>query len=193
MRSDISELLVHFTKGSDFEEAYQNLKNILLDAKLCGSSNKIRDGSNCICFSEAPYTGLKNGLVNPSFYSPYSPFGVIVRKEEVYRLGGRPVIYQSEGEFGELTQKNSWRHVRFEPPAIDFTWEREWRLKLDEFCVHPGNTQVLVPDASWSARLIGEHNEGQAWQTLQYSQIMDSLLAVQYEDPFPWFVVELNT
>lgn len=58
---------------------------------------------------------------------------------------------------------------------------------------HSGNTQIIAPDSSWAQRLIGEHDAEQHWQTMQYNQIMDELLAFQYEEPFPWVIVELKT
>jgi len=192
MREDMSDYLIHFTKGKDMEEAYRNLKNIIDTHTVFGSNTKIRDGSDCVCFSEAPLSSLKNGLLNASFYSPYSPFGIITTKENIYRLGGRPVIYQPENEFGQLGEENRWRHVRYEPPRIDFTWEREWRLKTNEYILIPTDTQIIVPDRDWARRLIEEYQDEQNWQTLQYAQIMDELIAIQYEDPFPWIVVELE-
>ncbi|QDO84495.1 hypothetical protein FM037_16395 [Shewanella psychropiezotolerans] len=192
MREDMSDFLIHFTKGEDIEAAYQNLRSIIDQSVVYGSNAKIRDGSNCVCFSEAPISSLKSGLLNPFFYSPYSPFGIITTKEHIYGQGGRPVIYQSEAEFHHLSFGNSWRHMCYEPPAVDFTWEREWRVKTDGYHFHPGNTQIIVPDDSWAQRLIEEHDAEQQWQTLQYSQIMDELLAMQYEEPFPWVVIELE-
>lgn len=192
MREDISDFLIHFTKGDDLEHAYHNLKSIIEQRVIHGSNAKIRDGSSCICFSEAPLSSLKNGLLNPSFYSRYSPFGIITTKENLFSLGGRPVVYQSELEFHHLSDNNAWKHMRYEPPSIDFTWEREWRLKADSYHLHPINTQIIVPDNSWAQRLIREHETEQQWQTLQYSQIMDELLAIQYEEQFPWVIIELN-
>ena len=192
VKEDMSDFLIHFTKGSDLEDAYQNLKGIIRDCVVHGSNIKIRDGSNCVCFSEAPLSSLQNGLLNPSFYSPYSPFGVISTKENIFSLHGRPVIYQPEDEFHLLSNDNRWRHMHFEPPRVDFTWEREWRLKTDGYYFQPTNTQVIVPNNIFAQRLINEHDGDQKWQTLQYSQIMDELLAIQYEEPFLWTVVALN-
>lgn len=192
MREDMSDFLIHFTKGDDLQGAYQNLKSIIDQSVVHGSSLKIRDGSNCVCFSEAPLSSLKSGLLNPSFYSPYSPFGIITTKEHIFSLGGRPVIYQPESEFYQLSADNSWRHMRYEPPSVDFTWEREWRLKTGGYRFRPDNTQIIVPDSACARRLISEHDSEQEWQTLQYSQVMDELLAIQYEEPFPWVIVELN-
>jgi hypothetical protein len=35
----------------------------------------IRSGDYCVCFTEAPLMSLASGLVNPSNFSRYSPFG----------------------------------------------------------------------------------------------------------------------
>ncbi len=193
MRNDISDYLIHFTKGCNEEEAYQNLKSIIESCKIFGSKDKIRDKSRCVCFTEVPLSNLQSGLLNPSLYSRYSPFGILTTKEYIFSLGGRPVIYQSESEFGELTESNSWRHMRYEPPKIDFTWEREWRLKTRAFSFNPSIIKIIVPDNRWYQRLINEHDEDQMWQTLQLSQVLDESIAIQYEERFPWLVIELST
>lgn len=192
MRVDMSDFLIHFTKGNDLESAFENLKNIVNDCAVRGTNTSIRDGSNCVCFSEAPLSSLKSGLLSPIFYTPYSPFGVITTKDNLYALGGRHVIYQSESEFSELSPSNSWRHMKYEPPSVDFTWEREWRLKTDAYQFTPSSTQLIVPSSEWANRLIEEHADEQQWQTIKYSEVMEQELAVQYEKPFPWVVVELN-
>ncbi|MFL7867929.1 MAG: hypothetical protein AB8I58_03820 [Anaerolineales bacterium] len=188
----MSDFQIHFTKGSDLEEAYQNLKSIVDGRAVSGTNFKVRDDSNCVCFSEAPLSSLKSGLFNPSFYSPYSPFGIITTKQHIHTLGGRYVIYQPESEFSQLAPANQWRHVRYEPPSIDFTWEREWRLKTEAYEFLPSNTKIIVPSETWAQRLIGEYDDEQEWQTIQYSQVMEEELAKQYEEPFPWKVVELS-
>ena len=193
MREDMSDFLIHFTKGQDLEEAYQNLKRIVFERTIHGSNIKIRDGSHCVCFSEAPLSSLKSGLLNPSFYSPYSPFGILTTKENIFALGGRPVIYQPEIEFGELSNNNSWKHMRYEPPEIDFAWEREWRLKTMGYNFQPTYAKIIVPNNTWTHRLIAEHDDEQQWQTLQYSQIMDHFIAIQYEEPFSWVILELSS
>ena len=188
----MSDFLIHFTKGDTLESSYNNLVSIITEQAVHGSNTKIRDGSNCVCFSEAPLSSLQNGLLNPSFYSPYSPFGIITNKEHIFTLGGRPVIYQPENEFTNLIDANSWRHMRHEPPKIDFTWEREWRLKTDDYLFEPNNTQIIVPDSTWTDRLIEEHNIEENWRVLQYGLIIDELLALLSERTYPWVIVELN-
>ncbi len=195
MRDDISQRLIHFTKGDSYEDAYQNLKNIISEQKIYGSNagGIIKGNAKCVCFSETPLPFLKGGLLNPSFYSQYSPFGVMTSKEHIYNLGGRHVIYQSDSELSQLNDENSWRHMRYEPPDIDLTWEREWRLKTDSFKFESNSAQIVVLDKSWEERLIEEHNQEQQWQTIQLSLIMDELEAVYYEEDCPWKIIRLNT
>lgn len=192
MRSDMSDVLIHFTKGKEHQKAYQNLRSIIERRQVQGSRNRIRDGSLCVCFSEAPLSSLRSGLLNPDFYTPYSPFGIVTTKEYIFSQGGRPVIYQPESEFGQLPTENSWRHVRYEPPAIDFTWEREWRLKTEAFHLDPSATMIIVPNNEWAERLMAEHDQDQQWQSIQYSQVMEESLAMQYEELFQWIIVVLN-
>ncbi len=115
MHPDMSDKLIHWTSGADLTDACDNLLSIMQDRHLRGNNACIRGGANCVCMSEAPLAILPNGLVNPDAYSKYSPFGVMFDKTTVYGYGGRPVIYQSEDEFGVLPHDLQWRHMRYEP------------------------------------------------------------------------------
>jgi len=64
-------------------------------------------------------------------------------KSWVYDRGGRPVIYGPWSDFGILPEELRWRHVRYEPTGeqvIDFTWEREWRMRCDELPFSPAES-----------------------------------------------------
>jgi hypothetical protein len=189
----MSDKLIHFTKGDDEESAYQNLRSIIAQRTIWGSHNLIKGAHVCVCFSEAPLASLQNGLQNSDFYSKYSLFGILTSKEHVFSLGGRPVIYQPDSEYGQLTCENNWRHMRYEPPQTDLSWEREWRLKTEGFQLEASVTAIIVPDTDWEQRLIADDEKHQRWQTMQYSQIMEETLAVQYEESFPWTVIPLNS
>lgn len=198
IRSDISEYLIHFTKGTSIEHAFQNLKDILRDGKIKGATHLIKGGYNCVCFSEAPLPSIPDGLVNPAYYSRYSPFGILVSKELVFSLGGRPVIYQPESEYDLLPQSHRWRHVTFNlvsSDKVDFTWEREWRLLVPHFDINPSNSKIIVPNKTWTQRIIDEyeikqdhmqmkHEWEQDFTIRQYGLIMDENIAEQYREPF---------
>jgi len=187
-RPDISDRLVHFTSGESSEEAFGRLRTIIAEHRLIGSGTTIRGGYRCVCFTEAPLTALAHGLVNPRVYSRYSPFGIILEKRWVFEQGGRPVIYQPEAEFDALPEPLRWRHVRYEyePKVIDFTWEREWRIRCDDLQFGPCVAGIVVPTKDWADGLVAEHDSAQDFEVYQYSQIMDVLLAEQYRQLFPW-------
>ncbi|MDD2540339.1 MAG: hypothetical protein PHH28_04760 [Desulfuromonadaceae bacterium] len=74
----------------------------------------------------------------------YEPYGIAVRKDWLFQRNGRPVIYQPDSEYPLLPPQLQWRHVRYEPPNVDFTWEREWRVQCDELQIAPNEVLVLV-------------------------------------------------
>lgn len=190
MRADISDKLIHFTKPADnWNEAYSRLRSIIAERCIRGGNGKIRSGNRCVCFTEAPLVSLRNGLVNPMNYSRYSPFGIIIEKTWLFGQGGRPVIYQSESEYSTLPEEIRWRHVRYEPTGenpIDFTWEREWRIRCDELQILPNEAAIVVPSDDWADALVHEHEQGQDYQVEMYSLIFEKCLAEQYREYFPW-------
>ena len=74
-----------------------------------------------------------------------------------FSRGGRPVIYQSEQEYFLLHDSANWRHVTYDPNVtgfVDFTWEREWRLKASHIDLDPSFATLLVPTSECENRLI---------------------------------------
>src|SRR6266516_3972805 len=134
-RDDISDYVVHFIKGDTFDHAFETLRKILKEMRLLGGTGYIKGGYRCVCFSEAPVHHLGSALTRPTVHGVrYRPFGVVVSKSWLFARGGRPVIYRPDEEFLSLPDRMRWRHVRYEPaadPPIDFSWEREWRVKTD--------------------------------------------------------------
>lgn len=195
-RFDISPYLIHFTKGQNMEEAFFNLSSMINISTIYGSNSWIKGSFYCVCFSEAPISCISNGLINNEYYSKYSPFGIIVSKEWLFHLGGRPVIYQTEEEYKFLLEKQRWRHMTFNPllePPIDFTWEREWRLKTKELLINPYDCGIIMPNADWANRLISEHDDRQDWKIQQYKMIFeDDMVAELYRDEFPWKIYLLD-
>src|SRR5579864_6616781 len=159
LRTDISDKLIHFTKGDSSNEAFGTLRKIIDERRLVAGNYMIRGGYRCVCFTEAPLVALAAGFVNGPSVSRYAPFGLMFDKASVFAAGGRPVIYQPESEFGVLPAEIGWRHVRYEPSGenpIDFTWEREWRVPGD--LVFAAEEAVIVlPDGEWSDYLLDIH------------------------------------
>lgn len=194
-RPDISPHLVHYTKGTD-EEAFAVLRLLIRESRILGNVNMIKGEHRCVCFSEAPPNVSRAGLNNMAGYRRYAPFGIMFNKSKIFEWGGRPVIYQADEEYGQLRPTNDWRHVRYEPARqnpVDFTWEREWRMKCTELQFTPADAIVVVPNQLYAERLRAAHDVVQDWQVLQYSLILDEDIAEQYREDFPWRVSVLDT
>ena len=155
IRDDLSIKLIHLTRGDNIEHIIENFNKILKEKKLIGSAKDIRGGYKCICFTEAPVSKLAL-VLSLANEMRYAPLGVIIDKNWLYSKGGRPVIYQSNDEYEYLHEDIRYRHVRFEPTrGIDFTWEREWRIKADELILDPTKTTFIIPTRTWYEKIIG--------------------------------------
>lgn len=188
-RPDLSPHVVHFTKGGSRDEAFDRFLAIVGDRQIFGSTNCIKRADSCVCFTEAPLWSVEDGLANPEAYRRYSPFGVMFDKSHIFRNGGRPAIYQADHEFDDLPESHRWRHVRYEPDneePIDWTWEREWRVKTDGFGFNPETAVLVVPNDDYANRLREHYEAEQDIRVLQYSQIMSDDIAIQYREEFPW-------
>ncbi len=106
------------------------------------------------------------------------------------------MIYQTDEEFEGLSEEYRWRHVRYEPnrdEPIDFTWEREWRIKGSAISFTPSNAGIVVPNADWALRMISEHKAEQDFKIFHYSEMLDDeMLAEQHREPFPWRISRLR-
>ena len=157
IRDDLSSKLVHLTSG-DWDNAAVTFQKIVGEKRLRGGTGGIKDNLQCVCFSEAPISKLSTILANPSQLGfRYAPFGVMVDKEWLFKQGGRPVIYQSEDEYKLLHRDQRYRHKQYEPDKdIDFTWEREWRIRTEELLLDPSNITLVVPNRSWETKVLSE-------------------------------------
>lgn len=122
-REDISDYLFHFTKGSN---AFDTLLKIAKDSQLKDIKN-----NGVICFTEAPITLLKGVFdIFNNYQEPmYAPYGIAIKKEHLFLLGARPVIYGTIEEKNVFPESLRWRFEEYIPNIKDFTWLREWRLK----------------------------------------------------------------
>jgi hypothetical protein len=192
-RTDISTMLVHFTKGmwfGDDEGAFASFKSIVDKRVLRGSGRLVKGGFPCVCFSEAPLSFLSNGLRNEWNGGNYSPFGVMFEKTWLFARGGRPVIYEPDAEYELLPEFLRWRHVEYQPTGtdhpVDFTWEREWRIQLEELPFGPSDATIVVPTAKWADRLVREFKEQEAHMAELYSEITSSEQVQQACEGFHW-------
>ncbi|MEN9404992.1 MAG: hypothetical protein RL091_3695, partial [Verrucomicrobiota bacterium] len=190
-RPDLSPHLIHFTKASGSFDALATLLKIIGEKTLRGSNGFVKGGSTCISFTEAPFELLSEGLANPQGDTRYSGFGLRFSKAHIFQLGGRPVIYQPDNEYLALPPALRWRHVRFEPladPPIDWTWEREWRLPLQELTFTDKEIEVVVPDDAAAERFVREIEHETHYNCMQWEVVLGRIAWMYYE-PSPWRVL----
>jgi hypothetical protein len=158
IRSDLSDCLIHFTKGTP-AEVEANFRSIISSASLRGNNGHIRGGFKCACFTEAPISALAQILALPTVHGiRYAPFGVLVRKNWLSSVGGRPVIYQPEADYDLLHPEQRYRHVRYEPDkGIDYSWEREWRVHVETLPLPQSEVTYVVPSRYWEKQFMMIH------------------------------------
>jgi hypothetical protein len=133
--------------------AFEVLIEILFTGRLVGTSGFVRGGYHCVSFTEWPVSELpalfaiNTELTQSGIQIRYEPYGIAVKKAWLFQYGGRPVIYQPDSEYSNLPANLQWWHVRYEPPDVDFTWEREWRIPCSELRLAANDVLVLVRTA----------------------------------------------
>lgn len=137
-REDISDYLFHFTKGSS---AFDTLVKIAEEKQLKDINN-----NGAICFTEAPITLLKDMFdIFSKYREPmYAPYGVAIKKQHLFHLGARPVIYGTIQERDSLPELLKWRFEEFIPNVRDYTWLREWRVESKTLELTPENCFIVT-------------------------------------------------
>lgn len=190
-RSDITPYLIHWCKNDrfDYDEAFQCLLNILISEKLIASSELIMGKHHVICFSEAPIKEVVR-----HHHGKYLPFGIAYLKKTIFEKGGRPVIYQTKEEYSKLPIDLQWRHVSYNPSGdspCDFTWEREWRINVNELQLDPSEMLLVLPDSSWKDRLIKKYAEQQSDKNYMYEMLAGAGCGFFPEEP-QYCIMDLN-
>lgn len=165
-REDLTDYLIHWTRGSNVEgvnrSPFEVLKSILECGYLkpsfaprtsvfaSGSGRRtIRGPHPAVCFTEQPLGAFVESC--DTLPSRYKPYAVAVRKDRLFEYGGRPVIYGDEGILESLPDEQKFLWVRFQPMPIssfggypiDWTHEREWRSTVND-CEVPGYGAYLT-------------------------------------------------
>jgi hypothetical protein len=195
-RDDLSDLLVHLTRVTErgvpqFQAATETLVRIMNDQALRGGTGYIKGNYKCVCFSEAPLAKLSLMLANGDASSRYSPFGVMVKKIWLFGQGGRPVIYQPDSEFEILPDELRYRHVRYKPPQVDFTREREWRIKTDWLPLDPFAATLVAPTRDWLLNIRKRFEQTSSLSDyLKWHFLVLEDLGVSIAEPDPLPVIE---
>lgn len=164
IRDDLSKQLFHWVSGEHYSDAMDALLSIIDVNQIYGSNQNIKGDFTCICFTETPAKHFDFSKTR------YKPFGIGIPKTEIFKLGGRPVIYQPNDEYELLSDEIKWRHVRFDlcgNHPIDFTWEREWRLRGEYIDLPDTKTVIVVPDDNWLNALCQEFDDRE-WLRYNY-------------------------
>lgn len=191
-REDLSEYLFHFTNGSNAKDI---LASITQDKSLKDMKMK-----GVICLTEAPLLSLVNMFkIFESYPEPlYAPYGIAIKKDYIYSLGGRNVIYGLPEEKIFLDESIRWRFEKYIPNQSDFTWLREWRVPIEKIELSIDNCFVITKTKNElysfmfnEEKLIdvdfdGCIADGQFWGTA-YGTVERSFKGVSIED-----LTELN-
>ena len=185
IRDDISDRLIHLIRGDTDEDAADTFLKILKQRCLRGGIGYIKGKYECVCFSESPISQLSRILANPSPHGMYyKPFGIMVSKDWLFERGGRPVIYQPDSEFELLKKSQEYRHVRYEPGSVDFTWEREWRIQTRKLSLKPEQTTMVVPTRKWEEWYQNKQFARHSKKAIVNGIIVDADLHTTYPKPY---------
>lgn len=158
-RSDISTYVTHLTRGTEEKNAFEILNEILTSGKLNGSNTDkgfIIGNNSAVCFQDIPLYGVSQNCLHEQLNNEelgaktrYNPVGISFKKQYVFNKGGRPVFYEQKSIAKNiLPQDEWWRIVSLDisndKKIIDWTHEREWRVKGD-FTFDIGEAVILLP------------------------------------------------
>jgi hypothetical protein len=172
---DLSDYVVHFTKGGD-AAAYDAIMSILWHQVLRRGETpfgiaavrhkvlEVAESQRSVCFSETPL-----GFLERVAKRRRSSYGIVFAKRFLLELGGAPLWYLEDGTAPqiamsaliELHRQNGvdpndplWRITPLidcpsgptSPYRYDFRWEREWRVAADVSFVPSDVAALLIPE-----------------------------------------------
>ncbi len=173
-RSDMSTSLIHLTRENSEQTIVDILYSILKDKKIKGSTTSsgfIVGNEKVVCFQDAPLYSIcqntffeqKKREKDVNYKLRYKAFGLLFDKQFMYNKGSRPVIYEkTEIAKTFLLPSEYWRIVNFnlenDISIIDWTHEREWRIKGD-FEFELSDVTIIVPRQSHIKELISKFKD----------------------------------
>jgi hypothetical protein len=144
-RTDVTDYVIHWTKGKHEEGEYIKPFVILIDILKCGylkpgfgirssiydeaKRPTIKGPYPAVCFTEQTLDNfVKSCKVLPNRYSPY---GIALHKRALYEYGGRPVIYGTEDILGRRLTTNEREYEKDKeiykdglPKEYQYLWVR---------------------------------------------------------------------
>lgn len=165
-RSDMTGFLTHLTRaaldtnGKVTMDTTDVLLKILREQKINGSttaSGFIVGPDKAVCFQDAPLYGITQNVLHEQTQRKdlggkirYRASGLLFTKLDLFRAGARPVIYEKTEVAKEFLHKDEWYKIvnldfSDNEKIIDWTHEREWRIKGD-FYFNLSQATVLLPN-----------------------------------------------
>lgn len=157
-RSDFTCGIVHLTKPTENNSGFEILMKILREKVIISSTRGYICGTDpVVCFQDVPLQSLSENVYYEQNLAKennentrYSAYGIRFSKTDIYRAGGRPVIYDNTCDAKKYLKNDQyWRIVCFDlnkdKNMIDWTHEREWRIKGD-YNFEWNQVEVLLSD-----------------------------------------------
>lgn len=173
-RCDFTSRITHLTKRTDNQNAFETLCNILDSKTILGSDadGYIRNGNKAVCFQDIPLYSLTENIIYEEelrlSYTQgeetkfrYEAFGLRFNKGQLFKKGGRPVIYGTDDELKKLPESEQWRCVKHDlansENIVDWTHEREWRYNGDLHFEY-NEIEVIVGHEKYYKELINRYS-----------------------------------
>lgn len=77
--------------------------------------------------------------------------------------------------------------MRYEPlglSPIDFTWEREWRVRAETLYLPPEEVVILLPSEAWAQELLAEHEFNEGYRVQLEKVAYGEWMSLQPQEPF---------
>lgn len=158
---------------------------ILKDKIIEGtSSGKCRD-YKYVCFSEAPISAIGRIIAASKKEIRYEPYGFMFSKAYLFKIGARPVLYQTDEEYELLPDELKYKHVSFDlnmQDQTDWMWEREWRLKAGELKLDYKSTTLILPNRTILEEIISQYQNNM--------HALSTRIGVFPQDPWHFIALE---
>lgn len=190
-RVDLSNKLTHLIHADSDHEAIETLYRIACDGHLEGTTRGVIGKNQVVCFSEAP----EGEFIKEKNH--FKPFGISIDKAYFFSSGGRPVIYQPKEEHAFIAPELHWKLVTYNPTSstehrwIDWSWQREWRIRTDRFLLPVEQTTFLVPSEVDREILIDKLMENE-WLNAEFEALAIGMIYPMPRD-FPYKIEVISS
>jgi hypothetical protein len=156
-RLDLSAWLWHFVRRD--ENPKGTLQSIIQDKAIKGSICR-PFSEHVVCFTETPlFAHIQQDVDLKNWeYARFSLYGIGFSRNWLYEQGARPVIYTQRRYYDVLPDQLKHLFVEFDlSKRVDFSWQREWRIKTKEFKVDRSMSILVFPDHNEFQDLIYDY------------------------------------